>query len=51
LKKNLIAKGSCKKEDSNYQRKYLSESSETMDVSKSHAECNVGHYSSSKVEI
>jgi len=33
LKKNLVAKGSCKKEYSNYQRKYLSESSESMDIS------------------
>ena len=29
----LVAKGSCKKENSNYQRKYLSESSE---ISASH---------------
>ena len=32
LKRNL-AKGSCKKGHSNYQRKYFSESSESMDVS------------------
>jgi len=51
LKKNLVAKGSWKKEHSNYQRKYFSESSESMDVSKSHAECNVAHFSRSKVEI
>jgi len=51
LKKNLVAKGSCKKEHSNYQRKYFSESSESMDVSKSHAEWNVAHFSGSKVEI
>jgi len=35
LKKKLVAKGSCKKEHSNYQRKYFSESSESVDVSKS----------------
>jgi len=51
LKKNLKAKGSCKKEHSNYQRKYFSESSESMDVRKSHAECNVVHFFGSKVEI
>jgi len=51
LKKNLAAKGSCKKEYSNYQTKYFSESNESMDVSKSHAECNVVHFSGSKVEI
>jgi len=51
LKKNLAAKGSCKKEHSNYQTKYFSESNESMDVSKSHAECNVVHFSGSKVEI
>jgi len=51
LKKNVIAKGSCKKEHSNYQRKYFSEPSESMDVSKPHAECKVAHFSGSKVEI
>jgi len=51
FKKSLVAKGSCKKEHSNYQRKYISESSESMDVSKSHAECNIAHFSGSKVEI
>jgi len=51
LKKNLVAKDSCKKDHSYYQRKYFSESSESMDVSKSHAECNVAHFSESKVEI
>jgi len=39
------------KEHSNYQRKYFSESSESMDVSKSHAKCNVAHFSRSKVTI
>ena len=42
LKKNVVAKGSCKKEHSNYHRKYFSESSESKDVSKSHAEYNAG---------
>jgi len=51
LKKNLVAKGSWKNDHSNYQRKYFSESSESMDVGKSHAECNVAHFSGSKVEI
>jgi len=51
LKKNLVAKGGCKKEHSNYQRKYFSESSKSMEVSKSHAECNVAHFSGSKVDI
>jgi len=51
LKKNLVAKGSCKKEHSNYQRKYFSESSESMDLSKSRADCNVAHFFASKIEI
>jgi len=51
LKKNLVAKGSCKNENSNYQRKYFSESSESMGVSKSHVECNAAQFSGSKVEI
>jgi len=46
----LVAKGSCKKEHSNHQRKYSSESSESKDVSKSHAECNVAHFSGSNIE-
>ena len=50
LKTSLAAKGSCKQEHSNYQRKYFSESSESMDL-KSHADCNVAHFSGSKVEI
>jgi len=37
LKKNLVAKGSCNKEHSSYQRKYFSELSESKDVFKSHA--------------
>jgi len=51
LKKNLVAKGGCKKECSNYQRKYFNESSESVDVSKSHADCNVADFSGSKVKI
>ena len=51
LKKNLVAKGGCKKECSNYQRKYFNESSESVDVSKSHADCNVADFSWSKVKI
>jgi len=38
-------------EHSNHQRKYCSESSESMDVSKSLAKCNVARFSGSKVEI
>jgi len=49
--KDLVAKGSCKKEHSNYHGKYFSESGESKDVSKSHAECNIVHFSGSKVEI
>jgi len=51
LKKNLVAKCSCTKEHSNYQRKYFSVSSESVDVSKSLGECNVAHFSRNKVEI
>jgi len=51
LKKNLVTKGIYKKGHSNYQRNYFSESSESMDVSKSHAECNVTDFSGRKVEI
>jgi len=51
LKKNLVAKCSCEKGHSNYQRKYLSESSEGKGVSKSYVECNVAHFTGSKVEI
>ena len=51
LKKNLVAKGSCEKEHSNYQWQYCSESSESVDVSKSLAKCNVARFSGSKIEI
>jgi len=51
LNKHLVVKGSCKKEHSNYQTKYFTESSKSMDVSKPHAECNVADFSGSKVMI
>jgi len=51
LKKNLSENDGCKKEHSNYQRKYFSESSKSKDVSKSHAGCNAAHFSWSKVKI
>jgi len=50
-KENLVVKSSCKKNHSNYQRIHFSESSESKDVSKSYAECNVAHVFGSKVEI
>jgi len=40
LKKNLVEKSSCKKEQSNDHRKYFNEPSESKDVSKLHTECN-----------
>jgi len=44
FKVKLRERQNCKKEHSNYQRKCFSESSESMDVSKSHAECNVPNF-------
>jgi len=51
LKKNntFVAKDSCEKDHSNYQSKDFGESGESKDVSKSHAECNVTHFSGDNV--
>jgi len=50
LKKNLVAKNSCEKEHSNCESKYFSKLSESKDGRKSHAECNIVHFSGSNVE-
>jgi len=49
FKNTLVAKQSCEKDHSNSQSKDFSESRESKDVSKSHAEGNVTHFSGSNV--
>jgi len=50
IKKNtLVESDTCEKEHSNCQSKDFGESWESKDVSKSHAECNVTHFSGDNV--
>ena len=49
FKNALVARDSYEKEHSNGQCKDFSESGESKDVNKSHAECNATHFSGSNV--